>query len=158
MRVVLPESVRLSLTGDDWILVKKRLNVGEHRRMMKRGTTATEDGDLRVDRIELGLAKVLAYVLDVSVQSPTGVTIAVYGNPAALEDAIDSLPPESYTEILRAVEAHENAMQAERDAEKNGRDGERQLPGISPSPSGATGPSTSSAASTATTTQFSSTS
>ena len=137
-RVVPPETARLTISNGDWLLVRKRLNAGENKRMVKRGSTMTPDG-LRVDTIDAGTAKVLAYLVDWSLAIPVR-------GPDALpvEAAIDSLDPESYTEILRAIEAHETAMQAERDAQKKILLGAATSSPPSPSPEPAGSPTTGS--------------
>lgn len=125
-RVVLPEDATIHISGGDWLRVKKRLNAGENKQMLKRG---------RFDPIEAGTAKVLAYLLDWSVKGLDGKVIPIRDqSPSAVESALDSIEPDSYTEILRAIEGHETAMTAEREQEKNGRDGEKASSAISPSP------------------------
>lgn len=117
-RVVSPDTDTLPISNGDWLRVKRRLNSGENKRMIKRGTINTPDGP-QVDMVEAGTAKVLAFLLDWSLKDPAGQVIPIFGPGAIpLEAAIDSIDPDSYTEILRAIEAHETAMQAERDAQK----------------------------------------
>lgn len=143
-RVVTPETDRLQISNGDWLLVKKRLNSGENKRMIKRGTVNTANGP-EVDRLEAGTAKVLAYLLDWSLKDPAGQVIPIFGPGAIpLEAAIDSIDPESYTEILRAIEAHETAMQAERAAQKKILPGETTSSPPSTSPSPAASPTTGS--------------
>jgi hypothetical protein len=109
-RVVQPDSCRLPLSAGDWILVKKRLSAGENKRMVQRGS---------VDLVEAGTAKILAYLLDWSVTDPAGKPIVIRDEPDSVKEAaIDSIDPDSYGEILRAIEAHETAMRTERDAQK----------------------------------------
>lgn len=148
-RVVIPETTRLDLSRGDWLIVKKRLNAGENRAMRKRGLNA----DGVVDRFEAGVATVLAYLLDWSFTDPSGKPLAIRDKTSRdIEDAVDALDPESYTEILRAIEAHETRQQQEREAEKNAQAGETNTAGISPSPSGPAGHSTRSEALTQTST------
>lgn len=130
-RVVSGASRRLAISNGDWVLVKDRLNAGENRRMVHRGTTTTAEGQLQTDLIEAGLAKILAFLLDWSLKIPIR-------GPGALplDAALDSIDPDSYTEILRAIEAHETAMQAERDAQKKIQPGDSpsSTPSLSPVP------------------------
>jgi hypothetical protein len=143
-RVVGIESRRLTLSNGDWILVKDRLNAGENRRMVKRGSTQTPDGVL-VDSIEAGLAKILAFLLDWSLTGLDGQVIPILRQSGrAVEAALDSIDPASYTEILRAIEAHEIAMQAERDAQKKIPPGDPTSSPPSSSPAPADNPTTGS--------------
>jgi hypothetical protein len=139
-RVVSPDSLTLQISNGDWLLVKKRLNAGENRKMIKRGSVQTDDG-LRVDSIEAGLAKILAFLLDWSLKGPDGQVLPIRGAHAMpLDAALDSIDPESYTEILRAIEAHELAMQAERAAQKKIPDSPATSLPPSPSPAPADSP------------------
>lgn len=129
-RVVVPEDTRLLLSNGDWLLVKKRLNAGENKAKLKRGRGA----DGRPDAIEAGTATILAYLLDWSVKGPDGKVLLIRDqSPTVVEEAVNAVDPHSYTEILRAIEAHEDAMEAERAAEKNAQDGEMTSSKTSPS-------------------------
>lgn len=131
-RVVVPDDDRLPLSRGDWLIVKKRLNSGENKAMLKRGIGT--DGNLNA--IDAGTAKVLAYLLDWSLTAPDGKPLVIRDqSPRAVEEAIDAIDPESYTEVLRAIEAHEEKMRVEREAEKNAQAGETIDAGISPLPS-----------------------
>lgn len=144
-RVVLPDDLQLPISHGDWLRVKKRLNAGENKQMIRRGMGAEGRG---FDSIEAGTAKVLAYLLDWSLKGPDGQVIPIRDQSASVQEAaLDAIDPESYTEILRAIEAHELAMAAERAAVKNGPDGEKKSSAISPSPDGAAGASSGSVSS-----------
>ncbi len=133
-RVVVPDDVTLHISNGDWLVVKKRLNAGENKAMVRAGTIDTGDG-LRVDLMAAGLARIVAYLIDWSLTGLDGKVIPIRGKSATqVTEALHSIDPDSYTEILRAIEAHEQAMQAERDAEKNAQGGEPASPAISPSP------------------------
>jgi hypothetical protein len=145
-RVVAPNDRRIPISHGDWVLLKDRLNAGEHKRMLRRGTIGG-----RFDGIEAGTAKVLAYLLDWSVKGLDGKPIPIQGKGSSeVESALDSIDPDSYSEILRAVETHETAMDAERDAEKNGTDGATTSSALSPSRSSAAGDTSGSQTSTVT--------
>lgn len=117
-RVVRPESQKLDISKGDWILVRKRLNAGENKRMLRRGMVTDETGR-HFDGIEAGTAKLLAYLIDWSVAGPDGQVIAIRGqSDAEIEAALDAIDPESYGEILHAVEAHVDAVDAARAQEK----------------------------------------
>ncbi|HEV8211056.1 MAG TPA: hypothetical protein VGP77_13070 [Vicinamibacterales bacterium] len=143
-RVVGVETRRLPLSDGDWILVKDRLNSGENKRMVKRGSVMTADG-ATVDLVEAGTAKVLAFLSDWSFKDRQGEPLVIARQPpAVVEAALDLIDPDSYTEILRAIEAHEIAMQAERDAQKKIQPGGNPSSTPSPSLAPATSPTTGS--------------
>lgn len=122
-RVVVPDVVIVPISDGDTITVKKRLNAGDERRMVKRAMNYG-DGQRHLDPIEAGLAKILAYLLDWTLRDDAGRTIPIRDQPSAvMEAALDIIDPDSYAEILRAIEAHEVAMQDERDAQKKIRRG-----------------------------------
>jgi len=139
-RIVLPDLVVLPLTDSDTITVKKRLSSGEERRMLRRGISYAADGTRKFDPIEGGLSKVLAFLVDWTFTGPDGKRLAIRDQPPSIvEAALDLLDPESYTEVLRAIEAHEKAMAAEREAEKKTRSGGVTSSVISPWPAAAAG-------------------
>jgi hypothetical protein len=117
-RLVSPESVRLPLSEGDWILVKRRLNAGEQRQILKRGMKVV-NGSIEIDTLEGAVAKITTYLLDWSLTNPAGTVIPIRDQPtAAVEAALDSLDPDSYSEILKVIEAHETAMRTEREGQK----------------------------------------
>lgn len=139
-RVVSPDMVRLSLSEGDWIEVKRRLNAGEQRAMFARMYLAGVDGLLRVNPLQQGIAKITAYLLDWSLVGPDGKVIVIADRPVeTLASALDSIDPESFAEIRRAIDAHEEAMEAEREAAKNSLGGAKESSAISPSLSGVAG-------------------
>jgi hypothetical protein len=144
-RVVEPASLTLSISNGDWLRVRKRLNAGEHKRKVKRGVVHTADGP-HVDTVEAGTATILAFLLDWSLTDLQGEPLLIARQPPdVVEAALDLIDPDSYVEILRAIEAHEIAMEAERDAQKKIRNGDRTSSPPSSSPAPAASPSTGSA-------------
>lgn len=129
-RQVRPETDTLPLSDGDWLLVKKRLNAGEQRKQFSRMYRDTTVGRV-LDPVQMSVALILAYLLDWSLVDDKGNRIPIADKS---EDdviaALDSIDFESYQEIRNAIEAHEEAMQAERDAQKKIQSGER---GSSPS-------------------------
>lgn len=112
-----PEMVRIPLTKDDWIEVKKYLTAGEAREMFALMMRA--DGD-SIDRVKVGLSKVLVYLLDWSFEDADGKPLVIRGQPTGVVEAIlNDLPPEDFTEVLKAIEAHEAAIDAALEQEKN---------------------------------------
>ena len=139
-RIVVPDVVVLPLTEGDTITVKARLSSGDERRMLRRGVSYTPDGVRHFDPIEGGISKILAYLVDWTVRGPDGRVVPIRDEaPAVVEAALDLLDPDSYTEILRAIEAHETAMQAERAAQKKIPPGGPTFSVISPSPAAVAG-------------------
>jgi hypothetical protein len=134
-----PETRRLPLSEGQWILVKQYLTAGETRAHLKRSCTVDADGARHVDTLEYGVSLILAYLLDWSLEaSIAGASVA------EVWTALDTLAPPRFTEIKQAIEAHEAAMSAARETEKNGTAGEKGSAAISPSPSAAAGASTGS--------------
>lgn len=122
-RFVRPETTVLTISDGDTLVVKKRLNAGENRRLW---AGMMRDGDsLRVQPLKTGMSTVVAYLLDWSLKDDDGKLVKITGlGPDALELVLESLDPDDFTEILRAIEAHENAMTAEREAQKKTTAGE----------------------------------
>lgn len=140
IRFVGTNTVRLELTGGDWIRVKERLNVGEqraaHHRMMIHGT----DGSVKVNPLEVGIAIIVAYLVDWS-----NADMPIRG--ASVDDVtaiLNNLDIDSFSEIRDAIEAHEAAMTAERDQEKKVPTAGSNGAATSPWPSAVAGASTGS--------------
>ena len=116
---VKPETVVLNLPQGQWIEVKKRLTVGESRKVMASLVSEIRsDGRVTPNFEMAGKAEVLAYLVDWSLKDDEGkpVRIDTDGKKAG---AIDNLAPEHFEVISAAVQEHVKAMDAERDEEKN---------------------------------------
>lgn len=152
-RVVVPETVTLSLSDGDWILIKKRLNHGEREAAFARQYTAGEDGKNRPNLMQqTGLAKITAHLIDWSLIDPAGAKIRIRGLQLPdVENAIHALDPEDVDEILEAINGHNARIDAERAAEKKTRLSASSASPTSALPSVPDGPSTLSEASTLTT-------
>jgi hypothetical protein len=111
-RFVKPETVRLSISDGDWIEVKKRLTAGEYRERLAREYVHSDDNRLRADLRQQGIALVVSYVVDWSFTDDGRLV------PFS-EDALKSVDVDTFREILQAVEAHDDADDAARSAEKN---------------------------------------
>jgi len=138
IRFVRPETTVLHLTGGDALIVRKRLTAGEQRKQFARAYETNADGKLRVNLIETGMALVTAYLVDWTQSDDPDASIRGLSFDE-LTDVLNHLDPASFTEIKEAIEKHELAMLAEREAEKNVRDGGINVPATLPSPSGAAG-------------------
>lgn len=142
-RFVRPDTKTLHITDGDWLLVKKRLSAGEHRALFARMYLAATDGRFHVNPLQRGIAQITAYLIDWSLTDDQGKPVVIRDKSIDdLTTILDSLDLESFTEIREAIEAHEEAMIAEREEEKKTRTGERPSSVTSPSPPGSTNAST----------------
>ena len=136
-RVVRPQEVQIALSDGDWIRVKKRLTAGEAREQFARIVKDAPGGERpTLDSVGVGLSRILAYLLDWSLVDEKGHVLPLRNSrgelaPDVMTASINSIDPESFKEILQAIEAHEEAMDAERTAEKNDQAGENKSPAIS---------------------------
>ncbi len=130
---VVPRVDRLSLSGGRWVDVKHRLNAGESRRVYGRMVKEMVAGVRPTLNPEMvGITRLTEYIVAWSMtdgRSPVPVS----------ESAMDNLDPDLFNEIVSAVDAHEERVEAERAAEKNAQDGASTSSAISPSPSVAAG-------------------
>jgi hypothetical protein len=135
-RVVKPETKLLPISGDDWLLVKRRLNHGEVSRIFIR----SHDVDGHPIPIKHGLSKVAMYLLDWSLTDLAGAPLVIRG--ATLDDieaALNGLEPDSVYEIHAAIIAHEEAVAAEVAVEKKTQRGATASDPTLPSPAPADG-------------------
>jgi hypothetical protein len=109
-----PETKRIPLSNDNWILVKKHLTTGEYRAMLK--GYLSEDRSNTLEPTRVGLSKILTYLLDWSVDDST---LAIFDKPDDVRvAALNAIDPEDFGEILKAVETHMDEMQEVRALEK----------------------------------------
>jgi hypothetical protein len=112
---VQPDVVRLPLSDGDWIDVKKELNAGENRRVFTRIVKTMHFNEkAEVDPDQVGLSKVVEFLVGWSLVDAAGKAVPVS------ESAINNLDGETYAEIVKAIDAHEAAGEAAREALKNG--------------------------------------
>ena len=150
-RIRRPEELLIPISQGDWILIKKRLNAGESRRIFARmvksikpSETETPDGktkaDVDYDVRQMGLSKAVEYLIDWSIKDDSDHQVVIRDrSPKEIEAALESLDLESFTEITQAIDAHEAAMEAEDAAAKKTRAGENKLSVTSPSLESVTG-------------------
>lgn len=144
-RVVRPETRRLDISRNDWLLVKRRLNAGEQRRAFARMYRDSASGRRVVDPLETGVALVLAYLLDWSLIDEGGKVIDIRdADDETKLAALDAIDYESFCEIKDAIEAHQKANEAEDDAKKKIPTGEPPPAATSPSLVGVAGGSSGS--------------
>lgn len=137
---VVPDEVRIDLTGGRWIAVKRRLNYGEVRQMRTRLYTVEADGSLRMNLLQVGFARVTAYLLDWSLTDAAGQAVPIRRRSLEeLEAKLDALDPAVYTEIEAAILRHDEALGDARLREKKPPTATPGDATISPSPSAAAG-------------------
>jgi hypothetical protein len=108
-----PAIDRLPLAGGEWLEVKHELTAGEHRAMMADCRRRFGPGEMpTLDPVRYAPARILAYVVGWSLTDRDGHPIPFSAG------ALDSLKVPRFTEILRAVEAHEAAIEEAYEAEK----------------------------------------
>jgi hypothetical protein len=124
-RVVRPQEIQLSLSDGDWIRVKKRLTAGEAREQFARIVKDAPGGERpTLASMQVGISRILAYLLDWSLTDEKGMVLPLRNGRGELAvdvmtASLNSIDPDSFSEILSAVEAHEEAMEKEREVEKN---------------------------------------
>lgn len=124
-RFVRPVRVLLTLANGDTITVKERLSAGEQRAMFVRMRRAGDDDLLRVDPMQVGLARLTAYLLDWSLTDDAGQRVEIRDRGIAEVEAIlNSLDPDAFQEISVALDAHIGAVTAARAQEKKTQSGE----------------------------------
>jgi hypothetical protein len=129
-----PQTVKIENGRGDWVLLKKRLTAGERHDQLAMLTSGSPLDELRVNRLKVGLSKMVAYLVDWSVTDPDGKPIEIlYQAPDVVEQALRNLPQDVFTEILELIDKHDDAMDAARSAEKNGQAGESSSSPDSPS-------------------------
>jgi len=112
-RFVVPDVVRLPLSDGDWIDVKKELNAGEQRRVFTNLVKTMQAGEKpELNPEQVGKTKILEYVVAWSFGT---------GPQAFSASALDAIDPDSYAEIMAAVDAHDESSDKAREERKNGR-------------------------------------
>lgn len=130
LRMRRPDTVRLALTDNEWLVVKKDLTAGDVRERLSRMIRYRGD-ERSIDPVKVGLSTIVAYLLDWSVTDADGRPVSITEQPSEfIEAALNALPPEAFAEILEAIETHETAME---EARKNESAGGTTQSAISPS-------------------------
>lgn len=139
-RFVTPQVVRLTLKplvvdgveqAPDWIDVKKELNAGEQRRVFGKLVKEMRAGEKPLMDAEMvGLTKITEYLVDWSLTDASGKKVPVS------EGAVNSLDGDTYTEIVKLIDAHEEETERAIEARKNVQAGEKASSPISPSVAG----------------------
>ncbi|HXI32163.1 MAG TPA: hypothetical protein VNG89_27175 [Vicinamibacterales bacterium] len=125
-RGVAPERVRLPLSDGDYVDVKRQLTAGEYRKLLYDQFKNTAVGEkVTLDHAKIGTSKLLAYILGWSFVSVIDQQPIPYDpqdpeelRRSALDDLLD---PETYRELIAAVDAHEAREEAALEAQKKTR-------------------------------------
>lgn len=97
--------VQLSLSGDDWIVIRYELSVGQMRDLSR---SLRRPGSSDPDYSAYPIARALAYLVRWSF-------IDQAGHPAPLtEGALEFMQPAVFSEITAAIDAHETAIEQEK--------------------------------------------
>jgi hypothetical protein len=120
-----PEEVRLDLGDGEWLLVRKYLTAGEERRTHKRVMKANpESGRFEADLEQLGIAEIIAYLIDWSITDVDDKPIRILDAPYDfVYAALGNMDSEGYKRIVEALKLHVGAMALARDQEKKVPDG-----------------------------------
>ena len=112
VRMRRPETVRLELTQGDWLIVKKHLTAGETRAVFAR--MMRESGDA-IDPVRVGLSRIVGYLLDWSFQDADGKPLVIRDQPEnVVVSMLNNIDPDAFTEVLKAIDTHDAAMEVER--------------------------------------------
>lgn len=124
---VKPETVKIALTDDEWIKIKKGLTVAEERRMQTAGfrnisnkEATDEDAESKGINVDVNwtdnaLARARTYLVDWSLTDEEGKSVPL------TYDAIKSLAADAFTEINEAIDKHVESMEQEKKAKTGER-------------------------------------
>jgi hypothetical protein len=110
-RFVVPNTVRLALSDDDWCEVKERLTFGERQALASAGLTQTgsmvnDDATVQLNMAGYKIARLAAYLVEWSFRDEDDRTVPV------TRATIETLDPATADEIDAALDAHVAATQA----------------------------------------------
>lgn len=112
-RFVDAKAERLSLSGGDWIEVRRRLSGADTRRFQTAGFTRVvppsgdQKAEIAVDFATAALARTVAYLIDWSFKDASGTRVP------CTKDAIYRLDEATLKEIEDALDKHEARLEAE---------------------------------------------
>ncbi len=102
-RFVQPGTVRLPLSGGDWIEIKRLLSVGDQKRVNGSGMRHIVEGDkveVKVDFAETSFTRTLAYLVGWSFLDDQGQPVKI------TRSSVESLTTDAYGEIEAAINGH----------------------------------------------------
>jgi hypothetical protein len=95
------------------------LSYGEQQAAFARMYLPASNGSLRVNPLLTGMGTVVAYLVDWTVTDDSGQIVPIRGLDAeAVTEVLNLLEPESFAEILAAIQTHEAAMAQARQEKK----------------------------------------
>ena len=110
-----PETCKLDLPAGNWVLVKKRLTAGEQRDMLSH--MVKESG--AIDSVQVGVCKLVAYVLDWSITDANDRPIVIFGQgEKVLRDALNKMTADGFSILMQAVDEHMASVEREDEEEK----------------------------------------
>jgi hypothetical protein len=114
---VQPDIVRITLSDGKYIDIKKELTAYEYRSVFAGLVKDMRAGEkITLDPEKVGITKVMAYLL--------GWSFTNKGQPVEIsEGAVNNLHRDIYAEISKAIDTHEEQIEAEREARKNEKAG-----------------------------------
>lgn len=129
-RFVRPETTTLPISSGEFLTVKAYLTEGEQRAAysaMYRGGHSNGDGSPpRINPQEVGIAMVLAFLVDWTVTDDEGRQVLIRDQPAEIvRAALDQLYPDEFDEIQTAIREHEARQLAARQEKKRTPPGAR---------------------------------
>ena len=115
-RFVKPETVRINLTGGDWLLVKRQLTAGEQRRVFARTTKPVRAGlPIEIDLEKAGLSQLVEYLVDWSFTDHEGRPVVIRDMPSEfVMDILNSLDADTFAEVTQAIAKHEQSIEEEK--------------------------------------------
>jgi hypothetical protein len=132
-RFVKPTEVRLPISEGDYLIVKEKLTAGEQLEVFARLYKTAEGGSsggitvgrggvqesMTLDPLQVGLSTVLGYLLDWSLTDDDGRLVSIRNQPIdVVTAALRNLEFDDYQEIVAAVQAHDQRIQAARQEKK----------------------------------------
>src|SRR4030095_11827117 len=99
-RFITPALVTLPLSDGDTLTIRERLTHGETQASYARMT----DAEGTVDRLKIGDALIVAYLVDWTFRDGDGRVVPIQGlRPAELLDVVNNLDQASYLEVVTAI-------------------------------------------------------
>lgn len=137
-----PEALTVPLSNGKWILIRRRLNMGEARAVWRRTYVSNGNGthERYADATELTPSLVVGYLLDWNAVDAQGQPVPLRGkSPEDVRAALDLLDPGLFNEVADAISAHDMTIRTAQQEEKKRRMTETSSSKTSPSPDDAAG-------------------
>lgn len=117
-RFVNPDVVRIPLSDDDWIEIKKELSVGDAKRIQNAALTFVagerdEDRKIGIDMHRATIEQVFTWLVDWSFRDSKDKPVRVS------RQAIEALDQETFEEVESAITAYAEEREREKNARKS---------------------------------------